>query len=164
MRKELGAARSERVEDDLAVSSSARETGLAQYTDMVGDEILCATADPGEIAHTQLITECERVREREARWIGKRLRRTCSRLMFLVRAMESGAYGLRARQVEAQQIATVKRHINIITMIDVLDFERSLPVPAGERARSAGSSTHWTTECCMAHRAAAARVDVPILP
>jgi hypothetical protein len=23
---------------------------------------------------------------------------------------------------------------------------------------------YWTTACCMAHRAAAARVDVPILP
>ena len=164
MRKELGAARSERVEDDLAVSSSARETGLAQYTDVVGDEILRATADPGEIAHTQLITECERVSQREARWIGKRLRRACSRLMFLVRAMESGAYGLCARQVEAQQVATVKRHINIITMIDVLSFERFLSAPARERARSGALSTHWTTACCMAHSAAAARVDVPILP
>ena len=138
MRKELGAARSERVEDDLAVSSSARETGLAQYTDVVGDEILRATADPGEIAHTQLITECERVSQREARWIGKRLRRACSRLVFLVRAMESGAYGLCARQVEAQQIAPVERHINIITMIDVLRFssascrrsQASAPAPA----------------------------------
>ena len=115
MRKELGAARSERVEDDLAVSSSAREPGLAQYADVMGDEILRATADPGEIAHTQLITERERVSEREARWIGKRLRRACSRLMFLVRAMESGAYGLCARQVEAQQIGRASCRERVLT-------------------------------------------------
>lgn len=77
----------------------------------MGDQILGTTADPGEIAHAQLITERESMGEREPRWVGERLRRTCTGLVLLTRAMERSAYRLRARQVEAQQIATVERHI-----------------------------------------------------
>ena len=85
---------------------------------MVRDEILGAPADPGEIAHAQLLAESERVSECQPRRIRKRLRGHRSRLVTRLRIAQSPSHGLCPRKIDAQQITTVEIHIDIVMEVD----------------------------------------------
>jgi hypothetical protein len=87
---------------------------------MVGDEILRALCDPGEIADAELVDRLKRRRKHQAGRIGERpsaLRRPARH----DRRESSTADRLRLLEVKTEEFATViGRHQIILTSVDVL--------------------------------------------
>ncbi len=83
---------------------------------MVRDEVLRPLGDPGQIADAQLIRPGQRRRERQSRRIGKSMRPARGRLRY-VSVETVRAETLRHVKVEAEKIAAVAGHLNILTGI-----------------------------------------------
>ena len=85
---------------------------------MVGDEVLGALADPGEVTHAQLAAAAKRGRDLKPGRITQRGGRAGGSFRQLPRGSGEPQL-LGARQVEAQQFAAVISHLVIIAIVDM---------------------------------------------
>jgi len=85
---------------------------------VVGDEVLGALTDPGQVAYAQLAAAAKRGRDLEPGRISQRGGRAGGALRRLTRRPGEPQL-LGARQVEAQQFAAVISHLVIIAIVDM---------------------------------------------
>ena len=91
----------------------------AQRAHVMRDEVLCAFDDPGEVADTQLLGFRKSGRKRQPCRVRERVRPTGSR--FSEPWVEAAtAQLLRGGEVEAEQIAVVVGHVDILTLAGML--------------------------------------------
>lgn len=87
----------------------------------MGNEILGAAGDPGEVADAQLLRIGERGRQREARRVSEAAGALSSVAQRLSPLIDASADRLGERKIEAKQFATVVRtHAYIVTAVDAL--------------------------------------------
>ena len=99
----------ERVERHLSVAAVVGQSGRAQRSQVVGDEVLGALADPGEVADAELTTFAQCERDRQPGWVAERAE-ALRELTRLPLGRSRGPDRLRLRQVEAEQLTTIIRH------------------------------------------------------
>ena len=68
--QQIAAGAGERVEDDLVLAPRARQACDAQRPEVVADQVLGATGDPGQVADAQLVAVAERERDQQPRRVG----------------------------------------------------------------------------------------------
>ena len=91
----------------------------SQGSHMVGDEVLGALDDPGEVTDAELLCLEQRRGNCQPRRIGKRVCLARGGLRFM--HLESpNSQPLRGRQVEAEKIAAIIGHDIILTLIGAL--------------------------------------------
>src|SRR5439155_21935936 len=118
---------SECVDDHLPLAARTNEPAASQRARVMRDEVLGALDDPGEVAHAELVGVEQRCGKRQTRRIRESLRPRGRDLR--------GAGGetpvpepLGRRKVEAEQVAAVVGHENIL--MDVRVFTSGLDVHA----------------------------------
>ena len=83
----------------------------------MGDEVLGALDDPGEIADAELAAGAQRKREHQSRRVAERAEALRERACLPLRRPH-GPDCFRLRQVETEQIAAIISHDNTLTHVE----------------------------------------------
>src|SRR5438128_2342839 len=112
--EERGALHCQVVHDHLPFPTRMDDPGTAERTNVVRDELVGALDHPGEVADAQLAASSQGKCYSQAGRVGQRLSSFGGAFEFHEpRSLVAQRFG--ARKVEAEQIAFVVRHTNILT-------------------------------------------------